>query len=164
MPDHVRFGPMILVASLCLWPSCRPGAIKTTSQHPADKTEIIEQRWANGALRLRRQVLSDPDGAPVDHGTCTWWHDNGRKEYEATYVRGRKHGTATRWHKNGQKWIEEHYARGRKQGLRCIWDQSGAKRKEEHYVKGKPHGIWMAWDKNGKIKSRQEFDPPSPRP
>ena len=143
---------------------CTHGGRKPTSDCPAAPVEVIEEFWPDRTPRLRKEVVRSPDGTPVNHGAYTRWHDNGRKEYEATFIHGKKEGVATLWHKNGQKWTQEHYINGRKHGPRITWDENGTKRKEEHFFEGKPHGTWTVWNDKGRIKAQNHFEHGNPRP
>ena len=123
----------------------------SADQPPAPNVETVEEYWPNGQLRLRKQVLRLDDGATVDHGTFDRWHDNGEKEYEAVFVRGKKEGTTIRYHKNGRKATEQEYSNGERNG-RCVsWNDSGAMVKEERWKDGRPHGKWTIWS-DGKVK------------
>lgn len=159
MPVCIRLSVLVLCTLACAAAGCR--------QHAA-RVEVIEERWPDGPLRARHEVVRDADGQPVNHGLFTHWHDNGNKEYEVVFVDGHKHGVATRYHKNGRPWIEEHYVHGAKHGTCRTWDQSGALRKEEQWQHGEPHGVWTVWNQRGRIKSQgwrgeQEADPdPNP--
>jgi len=129
----------------------------TLGQPALPNVETIEEYWPNGQLRLRKQVLALEDGTVVDHGTFLRWHDNGKKEYEAVFVKGRKEGTTIRYHKNGRKATEEEYSDGKRDG-RCVdWNDSGAMVKEEHWKNGKPHGTWTVWE-DGKVKWSHTYD------
>jgi len=172
----MRLALAVLTAALCLQVGCGPHTRKaplegpgeeekpvgkeepTERGQPLEKRDVVEQHWPDGQLRLRKQVLRNPDGTLVNHGTYARWYSNGHKEYEAVLVRGKKHGTTTRWHKNGRKWSEQHYVNGQKHGASYIWDENGVKRKEEHHVQGKPHGTWTTWDSKGDIKWQGSFD------
>jgi hypothetical protein len=140
----------------------RTGERGASSERPA--AEVIEQRWPDGTLRLRRGVLRDPDGTTVNHGRYVRWYDNGQQEYEATFIHGKKEGTTTQWHRNGQKWTEQHYVDGKRHGAGYTWDENGVKRKEEHHVHGRPDGVWTIWGKNGRIKGQSRFDDGVPQP
>lgn len=164
MLGHLRFALVIVTALLCPLPGCRHDGGKVSLNRAAEKVEIVEEDWPDGKIRLRRQVLRNPDGTLVNHGTYARWYPDARKEYEATFVQGKKHGIATLWHKNGRKWTEEHYVHGQKHGVRRIWDENGVKRKEERHLDGKPHGVWTLWDKNGKIKWQGSFEHGKPKP
>lgn len=158
-----RLSITFLAVSLSCLVTCTHGGKKPLPNRPAAHVELVEQYWPDGTPRLRKEVLENPDGTPVNHGTYTRWHDNGRKEYEAIFIQGKKEGTATFWHKNGRTWTEEHYVNGRKHGPRYTWDENGTKRKEEHFFEGKPHGTWTVWNAKGRIKSQAHFDHGNPQ-
>jgi hypothetical protein len=161
--DCRRWLVLVLLAALLLSPvGCASGERGTRSsgslEDPAESVEVVEEYWPDGRLRLRKEVLRCTDGMLINHGAYTRWHDNGNREYEATYVRGELHGVATAWHKNGQKWSEQRYDHGVRHGTRHTWDQSGRLRSEEHYVKDEPDGTWTIWKADGSIKWQGHFD------
>ena len=118
---------------------------------------LVEEHWPDGQLQLRKQVQVQADGTTVDHGKFERWHDNGKKEYEATFVRGKKEGTTIRYHRNGQKATQQEYLKGQRHGPSTSWNDSGVKVKAENWFEGKPHGTWTIW-KNGKIKWTHTYD------
>ena len=153
-------GPLVLTAGACsfLACGCRQPARATSVQPAPGKVEVVEEYWPNGKLRVRREVLRQPDGTLVDHGTYTCWFDHGGKEYEAVFLHGQVNGVATRWHRNGVKASEQYYANGKRDGPRYSWDENGVMRKEEHFVGDLPDGTWITWDDKGKIKAQQKFE------
>jgi hypothetical protein len=155
-----RSGALVLtfVACLSLPCGCRQSERTTRPQAAPGKPETVEERWPNGKLRVRREMLRQPDGTLVDHGNYACWFDNGGKEYEAVFVDGQVSGVATRWHRNGVKASEQYYANGKRNGPRYSWDENGVLRKEEHFVDDLPDGTWTTWDEKGKIKAQQKFD------
>lgn len=152
----------ILTAVVLLPAGCHHGAKLATADRCVQKAEVIEERWPDGELRLRKQMRRNEDGELVNHGTYKRWYDNGQQEYQATFVDGKIHGLAVRWHRSGRKWIEEHFADGTPHGSRRIWDENGVKRKEEHHVHGEPRGTWTVWDKHGKVKIQRNFGADKP--
>ena len=154
----------MLTLCLCLPAGCTYGNRPAPMDPQVEKVDIVETHWPNGKLRVRKEVIRAPEGTLVDHGLYTQWYTNGRKEYEAVFVRGKVHGVETQWHRNGQKRTEQHYDHGLRHGPRYCWDQDGKKRKEEHYVKDQPDGTWTIWDKNGRIKWQGAFDKGVPLP
>jgi hypothetical protein len=137
---------------------CRQPGRATSVQPGPGKVEVVEEYWPNGKLRVRREVLRQPDGTLMDHGNYTCWFDHGGKEYEAVFLHGQVNGVATRWHRNGVKASEQHYANGKRDGPRYSWDENGVLRKEEHFVGDLPDGTWITWDDKGKIKAQQKFE------
>ena len=151
-------------AILCLAVSgCHAPGRTASSQPSSEKPQVIEDHWPNGKLRLRHEVLRQPDGTTVENGTYTTWFDNGVKEYEGVYVHGRLEGLATRWHRNGVKESEQYYTNGVRNGPRFMWDENGLLRKEEHFVDDKPDGVWTTWDEKGRIKAQQTYDKGVPK-
>jgi hypothetical protein len=140
-----------------------PPALASPPEHPEPTIVVVEKSWPNGQLRLRKQVLVLPDGTEVDHGRYERWHDNGNKEYEAVFVRGRKEGTTVRYHKNGWVAARQEYRDGKRHGASVSWDASGTKVKEENWADGRPHGTWTIW-KDGKVQWRHTFDHGDPEP
>ena len=155
------------VAVAALLPGCsqkQPQMADEASPAPdAIETQIVEEHWPNGQLRLRKHVLTNEDGTTVDHGLYERWHDNGQKEYEVAYDHGKKEGTETRYHKNGAKWTQREFRDGKRNGPSTTWDESGEKVKEENWADGKPHGVWTVW-KHGEIEWRHTFDHGVPAP
>ena len=133
----------------------------TLGQLPVEDVETVEEYWPNGQLRLRKQTVRLGDGTVVEHGTFERWHDNGKKEYEAVFVQGRKEGTTVRYHKNGRKATEQEYSDGERNGRSSSWNDSGVRVKEEQWKNGEPHGTWTIWD-DGKVKWSHTYDHGSP--
>lgn len=130
---------------------------------PGEELSIVEDRWEDGTLRLRKHVLQQADGKVVNHGRYTRWHKSGRREYEAVFIRGDKHGVAISWHRNARKWSVERYRDGKRHGISTTWDENGRKRKEESFYDGQPHGTWTVWDSKGRIKWQGKFEHGKPK-
>lgn len=170
MPATMRLLMTLLLLTSPLLPGCAsthddateasPARDRVVASAPASEpeTRVIEERWPDGARKLRKSVVEAPDGSTLDHGTYTKWHTNGHKEYEATYVNGKLHGVETSWHRNGQRRAEAHYDQGARHGALRSWDMQGRLRKEEHYHQDKPHGTWTIWTTDGQIKWRASFE------
>lgn len=141
-------------------PPAEPQAVSPEKPIPAETVEAVEtleEFWPDGSIRIRREVLRDEDGMPIDHGVYVRWHQNGLPEYETVFDHGRKNGRAVRWHMNGEIWIEEFYVMGLKEGACRTWNEAGELVKEERYAHGKPHGAWTVW-KRGVVRARSCFD------
>lgn len=154
----------ILAAVLSLPAGCTQSEQNAPAIRPAENVQVVEEYWPDGKPRLRKQVRPNADGTLVDHGTCTQWHPNGQKQYEATYIDGQLDGIETSWHQNGQKWTEQHYVRGKRHGVRHSWDENGRMNSEEFYVDDKPDGTWTVWDSSGRVKWQGSFDRGTPLP
>ena len=165
MRTDLRTMVMMPAVVLCSFTACRHAARQETQTlSPAEPSEVVEEFWPGGELRVRKEILSQPDGSVVEHGTFTQWYAGGQKEYEAEFVRGVLEGTEIRWHENGQKSTETEYVGGQRHGHRRVWDRAGALRKEEHFLDGQPHGTWTVWHPDGRIKAQSRFDKGVPLP
>jgi hypothetical protein len=134
-----------------------PADVEPEPVKSADPVEVLEELWADGSLRIRREVIRDAEGGLVNHGIYARWHENGNPEYEVLFVHGKKDGRAVRWHMNGEIWIEEFYVLGLKEGSSRTWNDAGDLVKEEQFAQGKPHGVWTVW-KKGRTKARSCFE------
>ena len=129
--------------------------LASTASLSADPV-LVEEHWPNGTLKLQKFVLTLDDGTVVDHGEFRRWHNNGRLEYEAVFVRGKKEGTTVRYHRNGKPSNRQEYRKGLRHGPSVSWNPAGEKIKEENWAEGKPHGVWTAW-KDGKVQWTSTF-------
>ncbi len=134
------------------------------THQPYEQTQIVEEHWPDGSLRLRRETLQRQDGTTLYHGTYTTWHKNGRKSYEATYIHGKIHSVERQWHPNGRKQAEQHYSHGQRHGPRTTWDPEGNKRGYENYAHGRPDGTWIIWTSSGQVKWQATFKDGVPQP
>ena len=158
-----RFLLMIPVLLAALGFACAQHLPPPSRDLPQEQTQVVEQHWPDGRLKLREHVLRLEDGTLVDHGRFERWHDNGVKEYEAVFVLGKKEGTAIHYHANGRMWTRREYRNGKRHGSSISWDSRGAKVKEEEWADGQPHGTWTVWE-DGRIKWRHTFERGKPAP
>jgi hypothetical protein len=157
----LRFALLLLLAVLAL--VCPTLTYGSSDKPPAAGHETVEERWPDGTLRQRKQVLRLEDGTTVDDGPFERWHSDGTMEYKAVFVFGKKEGTTLRYHRNGRIASRQHYQDGRLDGPSVSWDDSGRKVKEENWADGQPHGTWTVW-KDGKIAWTHTFDHGDPDP
>ena len=130
---------------------------------PAPRHEIVAQRWPDGALRERKQVLRLADGTTVDDGPFERWYIDGTKEYEAVFVLGRKEGTTVRYHRNGKVASRDEYHDGKRNGPSVSWNEDGEKVKQENWADDQPHGTWLVWE-DGRVAWTHTFAHGDPDP
>ena len=75
--------------------------------------------------------------SPKPNGVNTDWYKNGQKEFEGTYLEGRKEGVFTGWNYNGQKQFEGIYVRDEEEGVFTYWHDNGQKEFEGTYLEGR---------------------------
>jgi hypothetical protein len=157
--------PLVLIgASAALLAGCHQEVGPMTTAPTCITAEVLEQRWAGGELRLRKEVLRHPDGAVVDHGLHTTWYENGQESYQGVFVHGQLHGAERAWHANGQLRTEANYVHGLRHGPRFSWDEQGRLRKVEHYAEDKPDGTWQVYQPDGSLKWEGRFEKGLPVP
>ena len=157
----LRLALLPLLAVLVV--DCLPSLRASTGASPASDHEIIEERWPDGALRQRKQVIRLEDGTTVDDGPFERWYDNGTMEYTAVFALGKKEGTTIRYHRNGRIASQQQYHEGERHGPSVSWDDQGRKVKEENWADGRPHGTWTIW-KNGEVAWTHDFKHGDPDP
>jgi antitoxin component YwqK of YwqJK toxin-antitoxin module len=130
---------------------------------PTPRHETVEEHWPDGKLRERKQVLRLEDGTTVDDGPFERWYNDGTKEYEAVFVRGKKEGTTVRYHRNGKVASRQQYRDGVRNGPSVSWNDKGEKVKEENWADGRPDGTWTVWE-DGKVAWTHRFVHGDPDP
>lgn len=91
-------------------------------------------------------------------GTWTWFHPNGRKSEEKTYVNDTLQGVATYWHDNGQISERGDYSKRRAVGIWKKWHPNGQLADSTFYDDGKAEGVSLQWHPNGQLYSREIYD------
>lgn len=153
--------PVLTLLALCACATRTSAPGSTAGDAPEQTrpaTELVEELWPDGSIRMRKEVIRQPDGTLINHGTYTTWHRGGLKAYEGAYAYGKLDGVERTWHDNGRQRTEQYYRNGLRQGPRRDWDPEGNLVKEENYVEDVPHGTWTIWKDDGTIKWRGYFD------
>ncbi len=120
------------------------------------QAETIEEKHANGRTRCTYSGGVATDGRWLLDGAETWYYDDGRKQYAATWRAGRKVGAETYWNADGKVvWSWEH----RDDGV-SVWTQywpTGERKAESAWRDGKCEGAAALWDAEGNVISRRQF-------
>jgi hypothetical protein len=117
--------------------------------------KAFQDKFPNGQLQASWSGGVADDGRFLLHGTETWLHANGQKQYEATYRLGRKTGLETLWRADGTvAWQWDH------QDGQSVWTQyrpNGRKSAESHWRGKMADGLAVCWDPSGNEVSRALF-------
>ncbi len=70
-----------LLSAGCAQHACCGDPVVEIADQP--NVHVVEEFHADGALRLRKEVIRSTDGERVDHGAYVRWYSDGQKEYEA---------------------------------------------------------------------------------
>ena len=134
------------------------GGMKENTKYLYDDNKLIGiddiEYYENGQMIHKgRSLLIDKTF--VRDGLWTQWYDNGKKEYEGSYLNGLKHGLWT-WYENGQKVSEGTYKNDEKDGLWTQWYENGQKKEETIYTRQENKltykEVSTEWDRKGKKK------------
>jgi formylglycine-generating enzyme required for sulfatase activity len=142
----------------------RDADVKTEPELPAvAKVEQYEERYADGGpLRATWSAGTTADGQYLLQGAETWFYRGGKKQWTATYERGRKVGTETFWGEDGRvRWTWEHKPDGTHVWTR-FW-ANGQKRTESSWRDLRAEGTATAWEASGKEQRRVQFVDGVPR-
>lgn len=111
----------------------------TAGSRAQDRIEVLEERYADGTLKLRREVRRDKDGV-VNHGLFESWHPNGQLARKGRAVDGRWDGLVVEYWINGRPKDESEYKLGVRHGKHNAWWLEGPPKRLENYKDGKLHG------------------------
>ena len=92
-----------------------------------------------------------------EHGTWTFWNEDGQKWFEGEFKDGKEHGTLTEWHENGQKSAEGEFKDGQRHGTGIGWYENGQKSAEVEFKDGQPHGTWTYWAVDGSLDRTETY-------
>ena len=87
----------------------------------------------------------------------SYFHSNGKKEFDYNYKDGLEDGVITYWFENGKKRVEINFKDGELDGLWTDWDENGKKESEINYKDGELDGLWTNWYYSGKKESEKTF-------
>jgi antitoxin component YwqK of YwqJK toxin-antitoxin module len=136
-----------------------------TSHRPAvATTDVIRERYANGALRIERHVAQDVEGNFFNHGPWKMWDAQGRVMGVGQYRNDERFGSWVRFYKAGEAELvagpigrqfeapfasEATFADGQLHGKWVITDAQQREVIRWQYVHGKRHGKSVWWFPNG---------------
>jgi len=114
------------------------------------------EAWPNGRPRAAWSGKRDAGGRYLLDGTETWFAQDGKKLYEATWRNGVKTGRESWWSPSGAKISEwDRAADGA-----AVWTQywpSGKKKHESRWKDGRCEGEATSWDYTGQVTGTYRF-------
>jgi antitoxin component YwqK of YwqJK toxin-antitoxin module len=72
-------------------------AITPATDKPQPAVEVIRERFADGKVKIEREVTMDANGNYVNHGSWQMWDEAGKLIAEGRYDMGRRTGQWSRW-------------------------------------------------------------------
>jgi len=144
-------------------PACHlPGQSAQTDESPPTwcdglPVETLEEKWPDGKIKSRRQVVRDKEGNAIPHGLTTQMWESGEKKLEITFQCGVKHGPRLAWHRDGKQWSVGQYVNGKDDGTWTEWYADGTKAQEFTLHLGAWVGAHIRWHTNGKKRSEIHY-------
>lgn len=154
-----------------------PQAAETKVPAPAtlaeDTSEVIEERYPNGTLKIAREVIQDAQGNYLNHGSWKMFNERGALLVEGQYYEDQRHGVWNRWYQAGevaflrQKPYTDFSAPFISQGifdsgdLHGAWIISDAKHRkvcEIRFSHGEREGVATWYHANGRKMREMKFD------
>lgn len=99
--------------------------------------QVLEERFPNGQIHVRREVIQPVDDEPLNDGALTVWYESGQLRSQGTWQRGQKHGLFEHWHENGNPAKRVVYDRGLADGPYVEWNERGEMVRSETWREGR---------------------------
>lgn len=135
---------MLIIKTLLL------AATLISSAATAD-VKTVDEKWPDGSLKVRREMIDDVRGRPVQNGLETHYYSGGAKQSETTYRFGVPDGPWREYYMSGKVKAEGAIHRGQKDGLETTYTEAGDKSSQVTYQEGKRNGKTTKWQGGRKI-------------
>lgn len=169
-PWTLTLASCLLFGVLAAWtqaeePVSEKPAGELIRQAPNLDVETIRERYADGQVKVEREVIQDSNDNYLNHGAWTMFDQQGRKIAEGRYENGARQGLWTRWlfpreaallsqvpyrEFPGPFISQAKFESGQIDGQWTIYDSRGRKISQWSYTNGERDGNWTWWYPNGK--------------
>ncbi len=150
-----------------------------------DVTQVGEERWENGKLKVREEMKLDDEGEWILHGLVEHFWEAGEKKLAIYYKDGVPHGSKKAWYPNGQVYTNGAFVDGREDGVwttfyldgrkeaewgmklgawdgpETRWHPNGQKAMHGVWVAGRQTGFFTKYDEEGKIIGEIDYGNPA---
>ena len=116
----------------------------------------VGEKYADGTIRIEREVLKLSDDELVNHGTFTEYYKDGKKFSEGTYENGVHNGSWSFWHKNGQLCKTVNFNQGRAEGSWDVFREDGTLLAKKSYQDNRREGQWITYHPDGTTPKVEE--------
>jgi formylglycine-generating enzyme required for sulfatase activity len=153
---HLAFNEAWILAKDTQYDQMGDGELMKPAVTKIRDVRTYKEKYPDGKVQIRWSGGVGDDARFLLHGSETWFYENGRKQRQVTYDKGRKTGTETYWTEDGGiKWMWEHKADGL-----SMWVQywpNGNKKAESTWRDLKCDGVARRWSPSGELISRVKF-------
>ncbi len=147
------------------------GGLERSSSPCSRGQDLREERYDATSIKSQGCVGTDSENNYRRQGHWEFFHPNGQKSGEGSYVDGFQGGETddwgilidglegawTWWYENGQKRGESTYRDGEREGLGTTWYENGQKSREGTYRDGEPEGLRTTWYENGQKEAETTY-------
>jgi hypothetical protein len=120
------------------------------------RIEEYKQRYSDAVIKAHCRGGVADNGRFLLDGTQKWFYDDGMRQWEVTYDKGRKVGTETYWARDGRKqWSWDH-----NENAISIWTHfwpNGTKKSKSIWQNFKCQGPALRWKRNGRLADNIVF-------
>ena len=139
----------------------------------AGEVELIKERFANGKIRLEREMALDSEGSYVAHGAFREFDEQGRLILEGRYVRNEKDGLWRRFYRGEEASLfktspyknftapfisQATFSAGHLNGKWIITDARQRKVHELEFLDGERHGKTIWYYTNGAVMLQASYE------
>ncbi|MBI3838958.1 MAG: hypothetical protein HY288_13635 [Planctomycetia bacterium] len=130
------------------------------------ETEVITERYPDGAVKTEREVTQDTQGNYINHGAWEMWDQRGNPVAQGAYDHDNRTGTWIRWYRNPAEasmltkapyqqfsppFISQAtFDNGQLTGTWTIYHGKKRKISQWEFADGRRHGVAIWWHANGR--------------
>ena len=81
--------------------------------------------YMSGVMHWKGDVISYELNSYITNGVCTWYDEDGKKQYQVTVASNVWNGKFRAWWPNGSIKEKSNYVNGKKDGCEYKWDENG---------------------------------------
>ncbi|MBX3413943.1 MAG: hypothetical protein KF708_14730 [Pirellulales bacterium] len=136
-------------------------------------SELIQERFPSGAVKIERRVAQDKDGNYLNHGPWKMWDEKGTLLAEGEYTNGQREGVWNRWYRAGEAELfgqapfnqyegpfvsQANFHQGKLHGAWTIFDAKQRKICHFEFTDGLRHGKQTWWFASGQMMREIQYD------
>jgi len=122
-----------------------------------EKYKVKEYYASNDKLKLQGSYLTSAVRPEDRHGRFTTFYENGSKEYEVRFKKGKEEGEYICMHDNGKEKAKGNYAGGKETGDWIYYYDNGQVKGQGKYFAGKYNGDWTWYFEDGVKKKEARY-------
>ncbi len=149
----------------------RPAKMEPTQAFVGD--EVFVERFADGSIKVEREVTLDAEGNYVNHGPWRMWNQAGKLLAEGSFEYGQRTSIWTRWYDRGDAPLlnqtpfrrfkapflsQTNYENGTMDGEWSLFDAQQNRCCQISISQGKRHGMSLFWLPDGTVLQQSMYE------